>query len=296
MKYAWIDGQRDSYPLEAMCRVLGVSRSGYYAWRYRKPSARVQRRERIASAVKASHAASHRLYGYRKVHQDVIEDETLACCPETIRKIMGELGLRGASKKRYVKTTQSDHDAPVAANVLARDFTASGPNQKWVADITYLGTLEGWLYVATVLDCFSRRIVGWSMGDRIDAGLVCEAMRMAVQTRRPEAGLIHHSDRGVQYTAESFRSLVEAAGVQLSMSRRGDPWDNAMQESFYGALKTEWVDGPYATREEAKLELFKYIELFYNRQRRHASLGYVSPARYEELYERGELEDSRTAA
>ena len=279
-----------------MCRVLRVSRGGYYGWRDRVPSAGATRRQRIAAAVAQSHADSHRIYGYRKVQQDLAEAEATRCCGETVRKVMGQLGLRGACKKRCVRTTDSNHDQPVAANVLDRDFTTTGPNQKWVADITYVGTREGWLYLATVLDCFSRRIVGWAMSDRIDAVLVRDALGMAVTTRRPMAEVIHHSDRGVQYTAESFRDLVEQSGVRLSMSRRGDPWDNAMQESFYGSLKTEWVDGAYATREEAKMDLFKYIELFYNRRRRHQSLGYVSPVRYEQLYESGRLASTDEAA
>jgi len=296
VKYAWIDTQRDFFPVDAMCRVLDVSRSGYYGWVRREPSAREQRRARIASATAESHAASHGIYGYRRVHRDVVEVHAEPCCDETVRRVMGELGLRGACKRRFVRTTDSNHDGPVAPNLLERDFTATAPNQKWVADLSYVGTLEGWLYLATVMDCFSRRIVGWAMSDRIDARLVCEALRMAIQTRQPTGALIHHSDRGVQYTAESFRELVACAGVTLSMSRTGSPWDNAMQESFYGSLKTEWVDGPYATREQAKMALFKYIELFYNRQRRHSSLGYVSPVRYEQLHEAGELTSQGTAA
>jgi transposase InsO family protein len=279
-----------------MCRVLSVSRSGYYAWLGRSASAGAQRRERIAASASASHAASHGIYGHRKVHKDVLADLGEPCCEETVRRVMSDLGLRGACKRRWVRTTDSDHDEPVAANLLSRDFTASGPNQKWAADITYIGTSEGWLYLGTVLDCFSRRIVGWSMSERIDAGLVCDALRMAIGHRRPQAGLIHHSDRGVQYASAAFRELVQAAGVQLSMSRRGDPFDNAMQESFYGAMKTEWITGVYATRAEAKAEVFKYIECFYNPVRRHASLGYVSPVRYEELYERGELTTDDAAA
>jgi putative transposase len=296
VKHAWIHAQRDSYPIEASCRALGVSRSGYYAWAGREPCARRRHRERIASRVQESHAASRGIYGHRKVHEDLVEEAQIACCRETVREVMGELGLRGKRRKRFVRTTDSNHDRPVASNVLAGDFTATGPNQKWVADITYIATLEGWLYLATVLDCFSRRVVGWSMSERIDANLVCEALEMAVEARRPPAGLIHHSDRGVQYTADSFRRLVARSGVALSMSRRASPWDNAMAESFFGSLKTEWIDGPYATRAEARGELFEYIEVFYNRQRRHASLGYVSPARYEELHEAGELTPGETAA
>lgn len=279
-----------------MCRALKVSTSGLYAWRSRKPSPRSILRDRIARAVAESHADSHQIYGYRRVHDDVVEDHEIPCCKETVRLVMADLGLRGKYKKRFVRTTDSDHDKPVAANLLERDFTAAGPNKKWLADITYIATREGWLYLATVLDVFSRRIVGWSMSARIDAALVCDAVKMAVGMRCPGKGLIHHSDRGSQYASESMEELFELHGIVVSMSRKGDPWDNAMQESFFGTLKTEWADGVYESRDEARKELFKYIELFYNPRRRHSSLGNISPVEYERRWENGTLTPANQAA
>jgi len=279
-----------------MCRLLGVSRSGYYSWLGRGESRHDKWRQQIAVAVTQSHAESYGIYGHRRVHADVVEDHQIDCCRETVRKVMGDLGLSGKVKKRFVRTTDSNHSHPVAANVLDRDFTASRPNEKWLADITYIATREGWLYLAVVLDCFSRRIVGWSMAEHLRAELVVTALKMAIEQRCPGSGLIHHSDRGVQYASQLYQGILEAAGITVSMSRTGDPWDNAMTESFMGTLKSECADGPYAGRPDAELELFKYIEMFYNRRRRHSSLGYVSPARYEELHELGMLPTKNQAA
>ena len=296
MRYAWIAEHRDSWPIAAMCRTLRVSPSGFYDWRSRKPSARSLLRDRIALAVAESHAESHQVYGYRRVHTDVVEDHEIPCCDETVRNVMSALGLRGKHKERFVRTTDSDHDKPVAGNLLQRDFTTAGPNQKWLADITYIATREGWLYLATVLDAFSRRVVGWSMSERIDAALVCDALEMAVGMRCPDEGLIHHSDRGGQYASESMDKLFDLHGIAVSMSRKADPWNNAMQESFFGTLKTEWADGVYASRDEAKRELFKYIELFYNPRRRHSSLGNISPVEYERRWKNGTLTPVNQAA
>jgi transposase InsO family protein len=209
---------------------------------------------------------------------------------------MGELGLAGRHKRRFVKTTDSNHTEPIAANRLQRDFTAAGPDQKWLADITYIRLVEGWLYLAVVLDCFSRRIVGWSLSRHIDAELVCAALEMAVHRRCPQGDLVHHSDRGVQYASESLRGLLKREGLTMSMSRKGDPWDNAMMESFFGTLKTEWIDQEYATEAQARMELFKYIEMFYNPTRRHSALDYLSPAEYERRYKAGQLTPMEQAA
>jgi putative transposase len=289
VRYAWIETQRDTYPLKRLCRVLQVSRSGYYAWRRRKPSATAKRRQAIARGVQQSHRDSHGTYGYRRVHQDLIEDDEIACCRETVRQVMAELGLCGRHKRRFVKTTDSNHDEPIAANRLHRDFTATRPDQKWLADITYLRLTEGWLYLAVILDCFSRRIVGWSLSRTIDAELVCAALAMALRRRCPQNDLVHHSDRGVQYASRMLRKRLKEEGVTMSMSRKGDPWDNAMMESFFGSLKTEWATTTYAREEEARMEVFKYIEMFYNPTRRHSALGYLSPAEYERRYEAGPL-------
>ena len=296
MRCAWIDEQRDFYPVGLLCRVLKVSRSGYYAWRRREPSPGTQRRQEIAQAVQHSHRDSHETYGYRRVHRDLVDDHEIACCRETVRHIMADLGLWGKHKRRFVKTTDSNQDEPIATNRLQRDFTATRPDQKWVADITYIRLAEGWLYLAVILDCFSRRVVGWSMSRRIDAALVCQALENALLLRCPQSDLVHHSDRGVQYASQRLRDLLRREGLTMSMSRKGDPWDNAMMESFFGSLKTEWIDTDYATEEEAQLAVFKYIEMFYNPIRRHSALGYLSPAEYERHYEAGQLTPMDEAA
>ncbi len=285
MRYQWIHKHRSHYPLSLMCNVLQVSPSGYYDWHGREPSQQQQRHEKILQAAARSHFESHRIYGYRKVWED-LDEQQVACCPETVRRVLQELGLFSRTKRKFVVTTDSQHTHPVAENLLDRDFTAAGPNQKWLTDITYIPTREGWLYLAAVLDVFSRKIVGWSMSERIDTELVKSALQMATTQRSPEPGLLHHSDRGVQYASDAYRQILDELGVVCSMSRKGNCWDNAMMESFFGSLKTEWVYGKdYQTRQEAKQDLFKYIEMFYNRQRRHASLGYISPAEFERRYE-----------
>ena len=285
MRFQWIKKHRRSYPLARMCRVLQVSASGFYDWSDRKPSPRQQRRDKIAQAAARSHFESNRIYGYRKVWED-LQEQKMNCCPETVRRVLRDVGLRSRTKRKFVVTTDSNHNQPVAENLLERDFTATAPNQKWLTDITYISTQEGWLYLAAVLDVFSRKVVGWSMSERIDTELVKSALQMATTQRLPEPGLLHHSDRGVQYASDAYQQVLDDLEIVCSMSRKGDCWDNAMMESFFGSLKTEWVYGKnYQTREEAKQDLFKYIEMFYNRQRRHASLGYVSPVEFERRYE-----------
>ena len=282
MKYAWIKEHRPVFATVLMCRVLKVSRSGYYDWHNRKPSVRQQKREKLAQLVRMYYDRSRKIYGYRKVHEDLVQEEKIACCKETVRKVMHQEALFSCVKRKFVCTTDSRHSLPVAENILDRDFEATAPDQKWVADITYIHTMEGWLYLATVLDLFSRRIVGWSMSQHINAELVCSALKTAVVQRCPGDGLLHHSDRGVQYAAETFQELLDIHGIECSMSRKGNCWDNASQESFFGKLKGEWIQNRiYPTREEARQDVFYYIEVFYNRQRRHAALGYVSPADYE---------------
>jgi putative transposase len=288
VRYAWIETQRDSYPVGLLCRVLQVARSGYYAWRGREPSRSTQRRRQIGQAARQSHRDSHGTYGYRRVHCDLVDDHEIACCRETVRRVMAELGLFGRHKRRFVKTTDSNHDEPIAADRLQRDFTATRPDQKWLADITYIRLTEGWLYLAVILDCFSRRIVGWSLSRQIDAELVCAALEMALRRRCPQGDLVHHSDRGVQYASQRLRKLLQREGLTMSMSRKGDPWDNAMMESFFGSLKTEWIVTGYATEAQARMEVFKYIEMFYNPTRRHSALDYLSPAEYERRHEVGQ--------
>jgi putative transposase len=282
MKYAWIYVYSGKYPVALMCRVLGVSRSGYYNWHGRGMSPRALRREGIALEIHRIHSESGEIYGHRKVHGELLEETEFICCLETVRTIMKEEELCAKRSSKYVVTTDSSHNQPVANNLLARDFEASGPNEKWVSDITYIRTLEGWLYLATTMDLWARNIVGWAMSDTIDADLVCDALKMAVNQRHPSPGLIHHSDRGVQYASDKFQGLLNLCGIKCSMSRKGNCWDNAPAESFFGKLKTEHVGSRiYRTRREAEKDLFWYIEVFYNRKRRHASLGYISPAEFE---------------
>ena len=216
---------------------------------------------------------------------DLVE-EGVFCCRETVRRIMRDIGLYSRIKRKFVVTTNSEHMLSTAENILNRDFTADAPNLKWVADITYIPMKMGWLYLAVVMDLFSRRIVGWAMSDSIDSELVQSAMRMALLHRGPDAGLIHHSDRGVQYAAENFRRLLDNNKVVCSMSGKGNCWDNACAESFFGSLKSERVKSKiYESFEDAKKDIFNYIEMFYNRKRRHESLGYVSPVVYEEMHD-----------
>lgn len=285
MRFRWIKRHRRSYPLAVMCRVLQVSTSGFYGRLTREPSKREQRRYRITRAAARSHFESHRIYGYRKVWRDLV-DQQIFCCAETVRRVLRQSGLSSRTKRKFVVTTDSNHSQPVAENLLARDFGATAPNEKWLADITYISTREGWLYLAAVLDVFSRKVVGWSMSELIDAELVKSALHMATTRRLPARGLLHHSDRGVQYASDVYQQAMDDQGIVCSMSRKGDCWDNAMMESFFASLKTEWVYGrDYLTRAEAKQDIFKYIEMFYNRQRRHAALGYISPAEFEQRYE-----------
>ena len=284
MKYAWIQKHRKQFPVSVMCRAFKISTSGYYDSVKRTPCPRLIRRQSIAQAAALSYFESHRVYGYRKVYADVVEG--IVCCKETVRRIMRDIGLFSRIKRKFVVTTNSDHALAIAENILNRDFTADRPNRKWVADITYIPTKMGWLYLAVVMDLFSRRIVGWSMSDTIDSVLVQSAMKMALADRRPGAGLIHHSDRGVQYASGDFQDLLEDHKAVCSMSRKGNCWDNACVESFFGSLKNEWVRGKiYESVENAKKDIFNYIEVFYNRKRRHASLDNVSPVIYEEVYE-----------
>lgn len=272
---------RVRWPLGTMCRALKVSRSGYYAWRQRPTNARARRRDQLGAAIREVHSRSRRSYGSPRVHA-ALNRGGVTCCANTVARIMREDGLRARTRRKYKTTTDSSHRLPVAENLLNRGFVRSRPNEAWVADITFIPTDEGWLYLATELDLYSRRIVGWAMSERMTSGLVIEALTMAVERRRPSAGLIHHSDRGSQYASRAFQKLLSAHGLIGSMSRKADVYDNAVMESFYGTLKTELVNlARYATRQEAKQAIFEWIEVFYNRQRLHSSLGYQTPADFE---------------
>lgn len=282
MRYAFIERHRTEWPVVIQCEVLRVSRSGFYSWRQRPPSATATRRAALTEEVREVHRISRETYGAVRVHQALGQRGT-KCDRKTVAKVMREAGIRSKTSRKFrVTTTDSNHPHPVAENVLARDFTAEKANQKWVADITYIATLEGWLYLAAVIDLFTRKVVGWSMSERIDSRLAVDALEMAVSRQLPDAGLIAHSDRGVQYASEHYQRTLTTHGIECSMSRRGDCWDNAPAESFFATLKKELVHHEvYETRSEARASLFEYIEVFYNRQRLHSSLGYVSPTDFE---------------
>ena len=271
--------------MEALCRMLEVSRSGFYAWKQRQGrelSARARRKQELAEKIRAVHQESRQTYGSPRVYQE-LKAQGESVCENTVARLMKENGIRSIVRKRFrMRTTDSDHAHPVAANLLERRFEQDLPNQVWAADITYVPTHEGWLYLAAVIDLCSRKIVGWAMADHLRAELCGQALEMALKRRRPREGLIHHSDRGVQYACGDYRDLLEEHGITCSMSGSGDCYDNAVMESFFKTLKAELVyQQEYQTREHARRSIFEYIEIFYNRKRRHSSLGYVSPAEFE---------------
>lgn len=282
MKFAWIQTHRAEFGVAAPCRVLEVSSSGYYAWLKHTPSQRQQRREKLLNEIRRVHAASRRVYGSPRVFKE-LQERGVTTCENTVAKLMRETHIHAKTARKFVpKTTDSQHAYAVADNLLDREFAAEEPNQKWVADITYIPNGEGRLYVAAVLDLFSRKVVGWSMADHMRAELVEDALRMALKRRRPAEGVLHHSDRGVQYACKAYRDMLDAYGCVCSMSRTGNCYDNAAMESFWSTLKRELVyHEQYTTRQEARLSIFEYIEVFYNRVRRHSSLGYVSPEVFE---------------
>jgi putative transposase len=282
VKFAFVQEHRRRWPVGTTCGVLKVSRSGYYRWRNRKPSARQLRQEQLLEKIRIAHLENQELYGSPRVHRALLIDGERVS-RNTVAKLMRQAKIRARTRRKFVpRTTDSRHHQPVARNLLARDFEASASDRKWVADITYVPTSQGWLYLAAVLDCFSRRIVGWAMSDTLGADLAGDALAMALQQRRPGPDLIHHSDRGVQYASEDYQQLLARHGITPSMSGRGNCYDNAMMESFWATLKTELIhQDHYATRERARQSIFQYIEVFYNRKRLHSSLGYLSPEMFE---------------
>ena len=282
MKFAFIQEHLSAFPLDTACEVLEVSRSGYYAWRSRPASMRSRRREDLKVKIRAVHEENRRVYGSPRVWR-ALRSQGENVCRNTVARVMRAEAIRAKTRKKFVpRTTESNHGRPVAGNILNRQFRAEEPNRKWAVDITYIATDEGWLYLAGVIDLCSRRIVGWSMAEHMKTELVSDALKMAIARRRPEGGLLHHSDQGVQYASEDYQLLLELNRMEASMSSRGDCWDNACAESFWATLKTELVNHEhYATREEARQSIFEYIEVFYNRKRLHSSLGYVSPETFE---------------
>jgi len=265
-----------------LCRVLRVSRSGFYAWRTRPESTRVQEDRKLVKAIREAHEESYGVYGSPRVFKE-LKSRAWRVSRKRVARLMKAHGIRSQRKQRFVTTTDSRHACPVSGNLLQRDFSASGPNEKWASDLTYIRTGEGWLYLAVVLDLYSRKAVGWSTSSLLTADLATEAMRAALEQRNPPAGLIHHSDRGSQYASDEYQLLLTFNGILCSMSRKGDCWDNAVVESFFSSLKAELVHRhSWRTRREARNALFVYIEGFYNRRRRHSSLGDISPEEFEE--------------
>ena len=271
-----------AFSVEACCQVLEVSRSGYYAWLGRPGSARAKRRGELAAAIARVHGENRGVYGSPRVHQALLAEGGSACV-NTVADVMREHEIRAKTKRKFVpRTTDARHGQPVVGNVLDREFDADLPDHKWVVDITYIATDEGWLYLAGVMDLCSRKIVGWSMADHMETTLVSDALRMAIARRSPGGELLHHSDRGCQYASDDYMHLLRTHGMEASMSGVGQCWDNAAMESFWATLKTEMVHhGRYQTREQARASIFEYIEVFYNRKRIHSSLGYVSPEQFE---------------
>jgi transposase InsO family protein len=261
---------------------MHVTRSGYYAWLKREPSERQKHSEMLLGQIRTFFERSQGTYGSPRILRD-LKEAGFTCGRHRVAKIMRQAGLRALLAARFRVTTDSKHALPVAQNLLERNFGAPGPNLKWAGDITYLWTGEGWLYFAVVLDLFSRRVVGWSLQASLNRALVVNALQSALGQRHPGPGLLHHSDRGSQYASGEFQAVLSQQGIVCSMSRRGNCWDNAPVESFFGTLKQELVNRRrFATREAARKEVFEYIEVWYNRQRRHSSLGYVSPAEFEQ--------------
>jgi len=273
--------EKAAHHVATLARVLGVSPSGFYAWSDRAPSARAQADRRLLARIHAIHEQSRGTYGAPRIHAE-LQAHGIPCGRKRVARLMRAAPLAGAQRRRYRGTTRQDREASVAPDLVKRQFTASAPDQLWVADITYVPTAEGWLYLATVLDAWSRRIVGWAMADTLQTDLVVEALNMAVWNRRPAAGVVHHSDRGAQYTSLAFSRRCRDAGIVPSMGSIGDAYDNALAEAFFASLKTELLTRhAFATRKAARLALFDYIEAFYNTHRRHSALGYLSPAEFE---------------
>ncbi|MDX9875811.1 MAG: IS3 family transposase [Spongiibacteraceae bacterium] len=281
VKYAWIETQRRSFPLPVLCDALSVSQSGFRAWR----GGGTQDRKRLTDAqalvlIRTVHQEVRQAYGARRIHAELRVRDYRIGLPR-IERLMRENGIRARHKRRYKATTDSRHHLPVAENVLGRQFAPEAPNRVWTGDITYIATAEGWLYLAVVIDLFNREVIGWSIKPRMTTDLVIDALSMAWFRRRPGPGVLFHSDRGSQYASQAYQARLAAYGMRGSMSRKGNCWDNAPTESFFNSLKNERVHGvSYATRNEATSDLFQYIAVFYNRSRRHSSLGYLSPTTF----------------
>lgn len=281
MKFAFMQTHANQFSIERMSKMLKVSRNGYYKFISSPPSTREEENKLLLTKIKLIHAKSRETYGSPRIHATLLL-EGKTCSRKRVARLMRKSGIQAKMKKRFKTTTKVNPKAKVAPNVLNRDFTAMKPNQRWVADITYIATTEGWLYVAAVMDLYSRRIVGLSMNERMTTSLVRNALEQALIHRKPKAGLMHHSDKGCQYTSQEFQELLKAHQITISMSGTGNCYDNAAMESFFHTLKTEHVYFEhYLTREQAKRSIFEYVEVFYNRQRLHSTLGYLTPNDFE---------------
>lgn len=281
MKFAFIEVEKAHYPVEVLCDVLGVSRSGYYAWKTRPLSARARADAQLSVEISATHARSRRTYGSPRIHAD-LHARGVRVSRKRVVRLMRQEGIAARRKRRFRHTTDSNHPHPIAPNVLEQHFEAERPNTAWVTDVTYIWTAEGWLYLAAILDLCSRRVVGWAMSETNDRHLAIAALNQALTARTTSAGLIHHSDRGSPYASDDYRKKLAAHDLVASMSRRGNCWDNAVAESFFATLKGELVDHEhYPTRAAARASIGEYIDRFYNPQRRHSSIGYLSPIEFE---------------
>lgn len=285
MRYLFVRAEKAFYPVTVLCRVLQVSKSGFYAWLRRTPSARQQRDQRLKLEIKAAHQRSRGTYGTPRVHQQLRQDG-IGIGRKRVARLMREVGLQGLPKRRFKRTTDSKHTEAVAPNLLARDFAPDAADRAWAADVTYIRTWEGWLYLAVVLDLFSRRIVGWALGVSLERQLVIEALNMALSCRQPKPGLVSHSDRGSQYASSDYQGRLRERGIICSMSRRGDCWDNAVVESFFGTLKAELLHPrAWPTHATVRAALVDYLA-FYNGQRLHSTLNYRSPVQHEAMAHR----------
>ena len=281
MKFAFIHTEKAKLPAAKLCRTLGVSRSGYYAWSQRPPSAHAVADSKLVPIIRACYAQSRATYGSPRVHRDLVA-LSHRVSRKRVARLMRKEGLSARPARRWRATTDSRHGLTAAPNVVARKFNADSPNKVWVTDMTYVWTWEGWLFLSAIIDVFSRRVVGWAIADHLRTELPLEALGMALGIRQPDRGLVHHSDRGCQYASDTYRSELDARGIVCSMSRVGDCWDNAVAESFFATLKVELIHRrPWATKLEARGAIHEYIASFYNPYRRHSALGYVSPMAYE---------------
>jgi len=285
MRFQFIDEHQKEFPVRRMCDELNVSPSGYYVWRTRSASAREMANQELYKKIETVYNENHQVYGSPRIYRE-LKDQGVACSENRIARLMRLRGLKAKQSRRFKSTTKRNQADPVAPNLLKRNFEAEQPDQKWLADITYIPTQEGWLYLAAILDLYARRIVGWAMSARMTSDLTVTALKMALEQRHTAANLIHHSDQGSQYTDQKYQALLKEHGIRASMNGVGTWYDNAPMESFFGSLKSELVHHcVYHTRAEARTDLFSYTETFYNRRRRHSALDYLSPEAYEQLYQ-----------